>query len=125
MMEDMRREGMPFCFLMPAAEAIYRPFGFTYIFDQPRWSLKENGLNRKNAAELIGETARWMNQWLQERYQVFSLRDENYVTMLLEELSSENGVLEALYQDGRMAGVQGIWGLEKGNRGSCMRRTDF
>lgn len=113
MMEDMRREGMPFCFLMPAAEAIYRPFGFTYIFDQPRWSLKENGLNRKNAAELIGETARWMNQWLQERYQVFSLRDENYVTMLLEEISSENGVLEALYQDGRMAGVQGIWGLEK------------
>ena len=35
MMDDMRREGMPFCFLMPADEAIYRPFGFTFIFRQP------------------------------------------------------------------------------------------
>ena len=113
MMGDMRREGMPFCFLMPAAEAIYRPFGFTYIFDQPRWSLKENGLTRKNAAEMIGETAGWMNRWMKERYQVFSLRDEAYVSMLLAETASENGVLEALYQDGRLVGVQSIWGLEK------------
>lgn len=113
MMEDMRREEMPFCFLMPAAEAIYRPFGFTYIFDQPRWSLKEEGLNRRNAAEVIGEVSRWMNQWLSERYQVFSLRNEKYTKMLLAEISSENGVLEALYQDGRLVGLQGIWGLEK------------
>lgn len=34
MMKDMRQEQMPFCFLMPADEAIYRPFGFTYIYRQ-------------------------------------------------------------------------------------------
>lgn len=37
MMKDLRREGMPFCFLMPADEAIYRPFGFTYIYRQERF----------------------------------------------------------------------------------------
>ena len=38
-LSDMRAEGMPFCFLMPAAEEIYLPFGFTFIFDQPEWEL--------------------------------------------------------------------------------------
>lgn len=41
MMADLREEEMPFCFLMPADEAIYRPFGFTYIFRQPQWELAE------------------------------------------------------------------------------------
>lgn len=40
MMENMRNEGMPFCFLMPADEAIYRPFGFTYIYRQPSMDVK-------------------------------------------------------------------------------------
>lgn len=40
MMEDMRNEQAPFCFLMPADEAIYRPFGFTYIYRQPLWRLR-------------------------------------------------------------------------------------
>ncbi len=31
MMEDMRVEGMPFCFLMPADEAIYQPF-WIYLY---------------------------------------------------------------------------------------------
>ena len=36
MMGDMRREGMPFCFLMPAAEAIYRPFA--QVESEEEWS---------------------------------------------------------------------------------------
>ena len=35
MLEDMNRENVPFTFLMPAAEAIYRPFDFRFIYDQP------------------------------------------------------------------------------------------
>ena len=31
-LKDMREEGMPFCFLMPAFEALYLPFDFTYIY---------------------------------------------------------------------------------------------
>ena len=42
MMTDMRERQMPFCFLMPAAEAIYTPFQFAFIYDQPVWNLKED-----------------------------------------------------------------------------------
>ena len=42
MMTDMREQQMPFCFLMPAAEAIYTPFQFAFIYDQPVWKLKED-----------------------------------------------------------------------------------
>ena len=33
-MQDRRAKGQPFLFLMPAAEAIYRPFGFRFIYRQ-------------------------------------------------------------------------------------------
>lgn len=116
MMEDMRAASMPFCFLMPAAEAIYRPFGFTYIFDQPRWKLRpsaENRLRRKEASSMAAEAAGWMTDWLQNRYQVFAVRDEAYVKILLAELASEDGVLEALYDGERLSGFQADWGWNK------------
>lgn len=43
MLEDQNREEMPFTFLMPADPAIYRPFGFVYVYDQPFWRLNEAG----------------------------------------------------------------------------------
>ncbi len=116
MMADMRDEGMPFCFLMPADEAIYRPFGFTYIFDQPRWRLRDGyaeGLRRRNAAEIPSAAADWMRRWMENRYQVFSVRDEAYVRMLLAEAASENGRLEALYDGSNLVGFQSMWGWGK------------
>lgn len=53
MLTDMRRERVPFTFLMPAAEAIYLPFGFRYIFSQPHLGWKKSA----SAAMEEGETA--------------------------------------------------------------------
>ena len=53
MLTDMRRERVPFTFLMPAAEAIYLPFGFRYIFSQPHLGWKKSA----TAAMEEGETA--------------------------------------------------------------------
>ena len=39
-LRDMNLEGRPFTFLMPAAEAIYRPFDFRFIWKKPLLSLK-------------------------------------------------------------------------------------
>lgn len=36
-LRDMRREGLPFTYLTPAAPAIYEPFGFRYIGRKPVW----------------------------------------------------------------------------------------
>lgn len=121
MMEDLYQEGRQFCFLMPADPAIYRPFDFTFIFDQPRWRLKrqkhldvlpynlEQGLENHPPQEI----ADWMNAFLYNRYQVYSFRDEAYVKSLCKELLSEQGEMNLLYDDTRLVGVQCLWGLKE------------
>lgn len=166
MMEDMRNEGMPFCFLMPADEAIYRPFGFTYIYRQSFMDVKagvvleereilagrsEEDAGRRdgrNQAETLGRMgtpevpgmlkvpgvselpgmsqvseitnmpdlprlSAWMNAWLGSRYEVFAIRDEDYVCRLLKEIDSENGNFRLLYDQGNLVGMRSEWGLEK------------
>lgn len=123
MMADMRKEQMPFCFLMPADEAIYRPFGFTYIFRQPVWKLREDVDLTRWAVSLMGdapgsqryleELACWMEQWMERRYRVHTVRDTEYLLGLLDEISSEDGALDALYSRDGMVGVQGVWGLKE------------
>ena len=145
MMADMREEQMPFCYLMPADEAIYRPFGFTYIFRQPQWELADEAdLTRMPLLELVEDVddvdgsadchvaqyelavmpwrdmagrrrylewlADWMNRWLKQRYQVFAVRDVGYLLRLMEEIASENGTLDVLYDQDSMIGVQSMWG---------------
>lgn len=114
---DMRKEHMPFCFLMPAFEALYTPFGFTYMFDKPKWQLSQTWkqkLERKTV--LPGEeeaAAQWMNRWLTHRYKVFAVRDEAYVHRLAKELESENGTMEWMRNGTETAGIFAQWGIEK------------
>lgn len=138
MMTDMRAQQMPFCFLMPAAEAIYTPFQFAFIYDQPVWKLKEDiklkyisieeTVSAGNMKEMCAEektvqqiqqvqsvqmAADWMQRWLEQRYEVFTKRDTDYVTSLVREVKSELGSLEFLYDRERLVGIRGIWGREE------------
>lgn len=123
MMKDMREEMMPFCFLMPAKEAIYRPFGFTWIYRQPQWELKQ-GLSLEHrpicleesspgGRRYLAELAAWMNRWLERRFALHTLRDEGYLLRLYKELASERGRMELLYDQDQMVGLRAVWGLEK------------
>lgn len=121
MMADMYKEGRQFCFLMPADPAIYAPFDFTYIFDQPHWKLKagtdiekvpydlEKGSEHHPEQELVD----WMNMWLHNHYEVYAFRDHGYLEQLLKELASENGELNLLYNADRLVGIECLWGIEK------------
>lgn len=132
MMAEMRSEKMPFCFLMPASEAIYLPFGFTFIFRQPKWKLRSQesglgGLSRKcilgketmngydspGQSRYLEELAGWMNEWLSARYEVYALRDEAYLKRLFLELSSERGRFDVLMDRNGIAGMQAFWGIEE------------
>ncbi len=120
MMEDMHREGMPFCYLMPADRRIYEPFGFAFIYDQEHWKLTEEAeekLRKKIAGEEDADTAgAWMDQWLADRYQVFAVREGSYTKRLLKELESEKGRMEFLFLPetgrgtGEPAGIRCVWG---------------
>ena len=135
MMTDMREQQMPFCFLMPAAEAIYTPFQFAFIYDQPVWNLKEdiklkhtsieetvpagNMMGMDVADKLVQQiqpiqmAADWMQQWLEQRYEVFTKRDTDYVTSLIREVKSELGSLDFLYDQKQLVGIQSIWGRKE------------
>lgn len=154
MMGDMRQENMPFCFLMPAAEAIYRPFGFVFVYRQPGFVMgKEKGsgepsvkgwIPEKEAEEpsvkgwipekvaadlsvkgLIPEVdsdeyrnrrimaAEWMDRWLGRHYQLYVKRDEAYLKRLADEIASEDGTLDLLYDRDEIAALAGWWGRTK------------
>ena len=121
---DMFQEGMEFCFLMPADRRLYEPFGFAYVYDQPYLALTpeaERRLRRCVADDrTLPAAAAYMEEWLQNRREVRTVRDEAYVRRLAAELESENGCLEILLEPekdgnagflaGRIAGVRGIQG---------------
>ncbi len=117
MMADMRAEGMPFCFLMPADEAIYLPFGFIFIYDQPQYGWKNPDASYKKipvqTSQQEREAAEWMNDWLSRRYQMYAVRDEAYVERLVKEIASEHGTLDMILDGERMIGLESLWGLTK------------
>lgn len=119
MLSDMQSAHVPFCYLMPASESYYRPFGFENIFDQPCFVLREDtlkGLTKREIRldEKPREIADWMNRWLMESYEVYAKRDEDYVAMLQRELDSENGRCFGWFDtDGRLEILQAVWGLKE------------
>lgn len=113
---DMKQAQMPFCFLMPAVEAIYRPFGFTYIFRQPKWRLREEKrpelIKKSWHIENTAEAAVWLERWLNTHYEVFAVRDAAYLHRLSHELASEQGIWSFLYKEERLVGMISEWGLD-------------
>lgn len=121
MMGDMRREKMPFCFLMPAAEAIYRPFGFVPVYQQPGFvmgggkkSLQAKGLIPEEDSDEYRRmrllAAEWMERWLGRHYQLYAKRDDAYLKRLAQEIASEDGTLDVLYDGDEIAALEGWWG---------------
>jgi len=132
---DLHDEGAPFCYLMPASEGIYLPFGFRFVFDQPLWQIKkrlpeetrrlelqlseEAGTQAGTAAfgsegEARDYLASWVNRWLDERFQVYAVRDREYMKRLEEELDSEAGRVYGWYDgDGELKALQAFWGIGK------------
>lgn len=120
MLLDMHQNSKPFCYLMPASPDIYTPFGFRYIFDQPVFRLTDQAekcLERRKMrldGSLCSSLAGWMNRWLSSRYQVYALRDGDYMEMLQAELDSEAGNVYGWYDEaGSLEAFQAFWGLEK------------
>lgn len=97
--EDMKENGEAFTFLMPAAEAIYYPHGFRFVYRQKQDNIV--GRKAENPEIFISvagqedckELAELANQILKARYEIYAKRDGHYYERLLEEVQSENGGL--------------------------------
>lgn len=109
-MQVMADRGESFTFLMPAAEAIYKPFGFEFVYEQKQGKVKgrrctDTSLVMERAGEADCKAiADFGNQMLRE-YDVVTWRDAAYYITLLSELASEDGGILLAKRDGRIEGV--------------------
>ena len=109
-MQIMKDRGEPFTFLMPAAEAIYKPFGFRFIYKQSFGKIKGKNMPNGNC-EIVsatekecGNIAEYANKKLQE-YDIVTWRNDEYYKTMLSELASENGGILIAKQEEKIVGV--------------------
>ena len=116
-LKDMYREGESFTYLMPAAEAIYTPYGFRTVYEQQleycpigeRGEVQlENGITcqvRPVANQDIPMLVNAENAALEaEGYQVYTLKSEMYYERLMKEYASEDAKLMLYYLNGHLVG---------------------
>lgn len=132
-MEEMYRRREWFTFLMPAAEEIYTPYDFQFVYAQEQSMLRilEHTETIETAkspgqAELIhssemlraaetvtcmdatlgdaGELADFFETQSVGRWQVYTVRDEQYYQRQILEQQSENGGIRILRAQGRIVG---------------------
>lgn len=109
-MQVMADRGEPFTFLMPADEAIYKPFGFEFIYEQKRGKIagkkcQDTTLTITHACkEDCQAIADFANELLKE-YDVVTWRDADYYKVILAEQVSENGGILVAKRDGRIEGI--------------------
>lgn len=121
---DMYVERMGFCFLVPVDPAIYHPFDFTYISDLPERALNEKGLQQLSRRAFMErsdecrEAARFVGRQLEDKYEVYALRNEEYYRDLCREVRSDRGdllLLSTREEKERLAGVWAYYGETAGN----------
>ena len=115
-LRDMKEQGYPFTFLMPAAEAIYTPYDFRYIYRQKTGILPEHDGADKAAPDPGAESSDagiWEAELLSDffeqnfagKWQVYTVRDEEYYRTLILEQQSERGGVRILRDKGRIVGM--------------------
>lgn len=108
---DMHAAGHPFTFLMPAAEAIYKPHGFRFVYEQKRCRIAGKGAGLPEGVYMEKaeehdclEIAAFAAAYLKDGYQVYAKRTERYYRMLLAEQKSENGGILLLRKEKKLIG---------------------
>lgn len=98
-MLEMYNRKEPFTFLMPAAEAIYTPYDFRYIYDQKKCKITGNSgalqIELKDASILdVPAMVHFFEEHIAPMHQVYAVRDKKYYsTALLEQQSQHGGIM--------------------------------
>ena len=129
-LERMHSEKVPFTFLMPAAEAIYRPYDFRYIYDQCMQEVKKDETaddrNRESEPQKEGtlefsdaglwdaeEMADFFEEHFSDSWQVYAQRDTAYYQTMILERQSEKGGVRLMRENGVLKGFY-AYALEEG-----------
>lgn len=116
-LNDMYAKKMPFTFLMPAAEAIYTPYDFRFIYTQNigRVSLEnEPDADGRQSDDCIftdamlwdaEEMASFFNGHFAVKWQVYAERDGAYYQTVIMEQMSERGGVRLIRENGSLKGM--------------------
>ena len=103
----------PFAWLMPAAEAIYYPFGFRFIYQKNQMRINRRMSDGDRKAELscriaeeqdLEELEAFAAAMLPNIAQVYAVHDREYFAQRLQELNCEGGSLVLYCVKGRICG---------------------
>ena len=109
-MQVMADRGEPFTFLMPASEAIYKPFGFEFVYEQRQGKVKGSTPTNQRIQYVLAEMkdckqiADFANEQLKQ-YDITTWRTAEYYEMILAEQISENGGILLAMQGQTLVGV--------------------
>lgn len=116
-MQDMYRKKEPFTYLMPAAEAIYAPYDFCFIYWQNQTVLK--GTEGKAEVDLAdaglsdaAEMSAFFNRYFAEKWQLYAQRDEAYYQRQIFEQQSEGGGIKLMKAADGLVGMF-LWAREE------------
>lgn len=125
-MRDMFDRGELFTYLIPAKEAYYKPFDFSFVMDWPEGqiefqgeSLTDSGKNssfseksmiyeyeiRQIMPSMYKEAADYLNQVRGEQFSLWVKADEEYVRQQDAEMKSEGGGLYLIMKAGQYEGI--------------------
>lgn len=125
---DMYAAHMPFTFLMPAAEAIYYPHNFRYVYAMDKWKAEAAGGTKTSAEEVLelaekmkirgddtffrlagqkdcAKLSEFAEQVMRKKYQVYAKHTEGYYETLLKELESQSGGILIAEKSGEIRGT--------------------
>ena len=117
-LNDMYTAKVPFTFLMPAAEAIYTPYDFRFIYSQ-RIGIQDissnvasgKGTTVRNctftdaAVWNAEEMAAFFNSYFADVWQVHAIRDSSYYQTMIMEQQSERGGVRLIRENGDLKGI--------------------
>lgn len=101
---DLNEQRVPFAYLMPANEEYYKPFGFQSVSEKveceiwmkdaertSRFRYLSYGEFKKLSSKVQAQLREEINQWLEQRYDVYAVHDEAYYELLYAEKKCQNG----------------------------------
>lgn len=114
-MEEMYRRKEPFTFLMPAAEAIYSPYDFRFVYRQRQGILTHKDLPASEVSEAIqmkdarvsdcDVLSEFFQKQIAPHYQVIAAHSPEYYRTMIQEQQSQDGGVCVLREEAKVVGV--------------------
>lgn len=115
---EMAGRKVPFVFLMPADQDIYRPFDFRFIYDKTEGEISDSAAGTdagdglrisRLEPEMYAAAAAFLQERLAESRDVFTLRDAAYLERIQAECASEGGAVEEIQAEDGRVGLFSWW----------------